>query len=98
MKRISQISMVALLLCFLPMLSVVSEAAMDHDKLLKDPGVYATFAMFQMGEHCGRWIMKRVSRRPPSPKVFEKHADKLIVDTHLLRVVCLRADVIVRIH
>lgn len=65
MKRISQISMVALLLCFLPMLSVVSEAAMDHDKLLKDPGVYATFAVFKMGSTGGRWIMKRVSRRPP---------------------------------
>ena len=26
---------------------------MDHDKLLKDPGVYATFAVFKMGEH---WV------------------------------------------
>ncbi len=99
MKRISQISMVALLLCFLPMLSVVSEAAMDHDKLLKDPGVYATFAVFKMGEHW--WQMDheaRVKAASEMKKVFEKHADKLIVDTHLLRGLSERADVLVRIH
>ena len=99
MKRISQISMVALLLCLLPMLSVVSEAAMDHEKLLKDPGVYATFAVFKMGEHW--WQMDheaRVKAASEMKKVFEKHADKLIVDTHLLRGLSERADVLVRIH
>ena len=51
MKRISQFGMVALLLCFLPTLSVASESAVDREKLLKDSGVYATFAVFKMGEH-----------------------------------------------
>ena len=42
------------------MLSVVSEAAMDHDKLLKDPGCLRNVCMFKMGSTGGRWIMKRV--------------------------------------
>ena len=51
MKRISQVGMVALLLCFLPTLFVASESAVDREKLLKDSGVYATFAVFKMGEN-----------------------------------------------
>jgi chlorite dismutase len=99
MKRISQFGMVALLLCFLPTLSVASESAVDREKLLKDSGVYATFAVFKMGEHW--WQVDheaRVKAASEVKKVFEKHADKLVVDTHLLRGLSERADFLVRIH
>ena len=83
MKRISQFGMVALLLCFLPTLSVASESAVDREKLLKDSGVYATFAVFKMGEHW--WQVDheaRVKAASEVKKEFEKHADKLVDDTH----------------
>lgn len=71
----------------------------DRERLLKDTGVFATFAVFKASDSW--WQMDREARTKATSeakKVFEKHADKLTVDTHLLRGLSERADFLVRIH
>lgn len=74
-------------------------AEVDREKLLKDPGVYATFAVFKVGD---QWAQMEKEARASSvgdvKKVFEKHADKVAVDTYLLRGLSERADFFIRVH
>jgi chlorite dismutase len=87
-----------MLLCALFMLAQ-SALAEDRDKLLKENGVYATFAVFKASDHW--WEMDHETRTKgvaEVKKVFEKHADKLTADTHLLRGLSERADFLVRLH
>ena len=61
-------------------------AEVDREKLSKEPGVYATFAVFKVGD---QWSQMEKETRADSvadvKKLFEKHADKVAVDTYLLR-------------
>ena len=74
-------------------------AEVDREKLLKDPGVYATFAVFKVGD---QWSHMDKEARAGSvaevKKVFQKHADKVAVDTYLLRGLSERADFFLRVH
>lgn len=74
-------------------------AEVDREKLLKDPGVYATFAVFKVGD---QWSQMEKEARAGSvadvKKVFQKHADKVAVDTYLLRGLSERADFFLRVH
>lgn len=99
MKRLSQIAIVTLLTCLFPTLSLVSEAAMDRDKLLKDPGVYGTFAVFQVDEDW--WKLDKPARMSAVSEmkaIFQKHSEKVITDAYLLRGLVEKADFLVRIH
>ena len=74
-------------------------AAADREKLLKDPGVYGTFAVFKVD---GDWwkLDKNVrgSAAAEVNNVFQKHADKVVTDTYLLRGLSEKADFFVRVH
>ena len=74
-------------------------AEVDREKLLKEPGVYGTFAVFKVGDHW--WQLDhdiRAGAAAEVKKVIQKHADKVTVDTHLLRGLSERADLFVRVH
>lgn len=74
-------------------------AEVDREKLLKDPGVYATFAVFKVGDH---WLQMDKEAMAVGvsevKKVFQKHAGKVTVDTHLLRGLSEKADFFLRVH
>lgn len=74
-------------------------AEVDRERLLKEPGVYATFAVFKVGEDW--WKMDRDARTKAVvdvKRLFQKHADAVIVDTYLLRGLSEKADFFIRIH
>ena len=93
------LSILGLLFSALLILVDPLHAEVDRDKLLKEPGVFATFAVFKLGDHW--WQLDhdaRVKAASEVKKVFEKYADKVVADTHLLRGLSERADLLVRIH
>lgn len=97
MKRSGHFAMA--LLVSLILLSSISEAAVDRDKLLKDPGVYATFAVFQVDEDW--WKLDKAARASAVSEVktvFQKHGEAVLADTYLLRGLVEKADVLVRLH
>jgi len=74
-------------------------AAVDREKLLKDPGVYGTFAVFKVDEDW--WKLDKAARSSAAAEVkavFQKHADSVITDTYLLRGLSEKADFFVRVH
>ena len=76
-----------------------AEAAADREKLLKDPGVYGTFAVFKVDEDW--WKMDKAARASSSAEVkavFQKHDDNVTTDTYLLRGLVEKADFFVRVH
>lgn len=74
-------------------------AEVDREKLLKDPGVYATFAVFKVGDQWSQMDKEaRAGGVAEVKKVFQKHADTLIVDTYLLRGLSEKADFFLRVH
>lgn len=86
-------------LCAVMALARVAGAEVDREKLLKEPGVYATFAVFkvadqwsQMDQHAKACAVEEVKR------VFQMHADKVSVDTHLVRGLSEKADFFLRVH
>ncbi|MBH0210313.1 MAG: hypothetical protein HP495_17675, partial [Nitrospira sp.] len=50
MKRVKQTLMVGAVLGLLALFPSAGEAGVDREKFLKDPGVYGTFAVFQVDE------------------------------------------------
>jgi chlorite dismutase len=80
-------------------LTQAAGAQVDREKLLKEPGVYGTFAVFKVGDHW--WQMDHDAKSGAAAEVktvFQKHADKVIVDTYLLRGLSEKADFFVRVH
>jgi chlorite dismutase len=74
-------------------------AQVEREKLLSEPGVYGTFAVFKLSEEW--WKMDQAARAAAASEVkgvFQKHADKIIVDTYLLRGLSERADLLLRVH
>lgn len=74
-------------------------AEVDRDQLLKEAGVYATFAVFKASEQW--WQIQPQSRASVNSdikKILEKYADRLTADVYLLRGVSERADILIRIH
>lgn len=74
-------------------------AALDREKLLNDPGVYGTFAVFKVDE--AWWKLDqaaRVSAAAEAKAVFQKHGERLAIDIYLLRGLTERADFFVRVH
>ena len=97
--RIGQLGYAAVVFAILFMSSPAFVEAVDRDKLLTDPGVYGTFAIFKVEEDC--WKMEkaaRVSALDEAKAVFRKHDEKIAVETYLLRGLSDRADFFVRVH
>ena len=76
-----------------------AEAAADREKLLKDTGVYGTFAVFKVDEDW--WKLDKTARASAAAEVkavFQKHGDNVTTDTYLLRGLSEKADFFVRVH
>lgn len=88
----------------LMMLSVMAVAPpagaeLDREKLLKEPGVYGTFAVFKVGEHWGYMDQAaKAGAMTEVKQVFQKHGDTVVVDIYLLRGLSEKADFFVRLH
>jgi len=87
------------ILGFMVIFAQVAGAEVDREKLLKDPGVYATFAVFKVGDQWGQ-LDKQAKAIAVSEvkKVFQQHSDKITVDAHLLRGLSEKADFFLRVH
>jgi len=74
-------------------------AQVEREKLLSEPGVHATFAVFKVSEDWWKADQAvRGSAAAEVKKVFQKHADKVTVDTYLLRGLSEKADFFIRLH
>ncbi|MEK6604292.1 MAG: chlorite dismutase family protein, partial [Nitrospirota bacterium] len=76
-----------------------AQAAVDREKLLADPGVYGTFAVFKVDEDW--WKLDKAARASSVAEVkavFQKHGDHVTTDTYLLRGLVEKADFFVRVH
>src|SRR2546426_6531214 len=76
-----------------------TQAAVDREKLLKDTGVYGTFAVFKVDGDW--WKLDKAARSSAAAEVkavFQKHADDVVTDTYLLRGLSEKADFFVRVH
>jgi chlorite dismutase len=74
-------------------------AAVDREKLLTEPGVYGTFAVFKVDGDW--WKLDKAARGSAAAEVkavFQKHADNVATDTYLLRGLSEKADFFVRVH
>jgi len=74
-------------------------AAADRDKLLKDTGVYGTFASFRLDE---AWMKQdqatRIGQLTRLRGVVEQHRERIAVDLYLMRGLSDHADVMFRLH
>jgi len=71
----------------------------DREKLLSEPGVYGTFAVFKVSEEWWKADPAvRSSAAAEVKSVVQKHADKVAVDTYLLRGLSEKADFFLRVH
>lgn len=76
-----------------------AQAVVDRDKLLTEPGVYGTFAVFKVYEEW--WKLDKASRESAAAEVkgvFQRHEEKVTTDTYLLRGLSEQADFFVRVH
>jgi len=74
-------------------------AAVERDKLLSDTGVYGTFAAFSVDDDWWKLDQKaRADSKGEVTAVFQKHADKVAIDTYLLRGLVERNDLLIRAH
>jgi len=79
--------------------TVSPATAAEREKLLTDPGVYVTFAVFQVDEDW--WDLDAASRQSATAAVREavqKHADRVAADSYLSRGLADRADFFLRLH
>jgi chlorite dismutase len=98
MRSKSILAMVAVFL-FAGILPDIAQAAADREKLLKDPGVFGTFAVFRVDGDW--WKLDKAARGAAAAEVkavFQKHGDHVTTDTYLLRGLSERADFFVRVH
>lgn len=74
-------------------------SAADRDKLLADPGVYGTYAVFKVDQEW--WKLDKAARAKAAAEVkdvFQKHMETVAIDTYLVRGLSERADFFVRVH
>jgi chlorite dismutase len=76
-----------------------ADASADREKLLTDPGVYGTFALFSLGD---TWTKQdqatRISQLTLFKGVVEQHREKIAIDLYLLRGLSDQADLMFRVH
>lgn len=99
MNIISRLALIGLVCGLGSLIALPSHAAVDREKLLKDPGVYGTFAVFKVDEDWWRLDKAaRVSAAAEFKAMFQKHSESVISDTYLLRGLVEKADFFVRVH
>ncbi|MEQ1848290.1 MAG: chlorite dismutase family protein, partial [Nitrospira sp.] len=78
---------------------VDAQSAADRDKLLTEPGVYGTFALFALNDE---WAKQdpamRIVRLTSLKGVVEQHREHVAIDLYLLRGLSDHADLLFRIH
>jgi len=90
---------VSVIICFLGIVMQGPAQAADRDKLLIDPGVYGTFAAFRIDDEWGRLDQKtRLAHLNTFKGVIERHREKLVIDSYLLRGLSDHADFLLRVH
>ena len=78
--------MVLVLSLLVAFLQGAAQAAPDREKLLSEPGVYGTFAVFQVDQDW--WKLDKAARGAAAAEVegvFQKHAELVAIDTYLDR-------------
>ncbi|NOT23782.1 MAG: chlorite dismutase [Nitrospiraceae bacterium] len=81
------------------LVAVSSVEAADREKLLSEPGVYGTFAVFRLDED---WIKQgqttRITQLLTLKGVVEQHREKVAIDLYLLRGLSDHGDLMFRVH
>lgn len=73
--------------------------AADREKLLTDPDIYGTYAVFAVDEDWHKLDKAaKDAALADAKRVFQKHAEQVTTDTYLLRGLTDRADIMVRVH
>src|SRR5207249_9294168 len=73
-------------------------AAVDREKLLTEPGVFGTFAVFKVDDSW--WKLDKAARTFAATEVkavFQKHGDNIITDAYLLRWLMGKTDFFERV-
>lgn len=94
-----QRSILAVMVLTFMLCAQIAGAEADREKLLKEPGIYATFAVFKVGDEW--WKMDRDARTKAvaeAKSVFQKYSEQMTIDTYLLRGLSEKADFFLRIH
>jgi chlorite dismutase len=89
---------IVIALCSVTLYEQQAQAA-DREKLLSDPGVYATFAAFKLDPEW--WKLDKGARDTAAAAVKEvvhKHGEHMAIETYLLRGLSEHADVLIRLH
>jgi len=74
-------------------------AGPDREKLLADPGVYATFAAYSFTDDWGKKEgATRIALLTVLKGVVEQHREKIAIDLYLLRGLSDHADILFRAH
>ncbi|MDH4082087.1 MAG: chlorite dismutase family protein [Nitrospira sp.] len=92
---------IALLLLWVLIGSWISSvhAGGDREKLLAEPGIYGTFAVFGLDDEWGRVEPSaRIARLATLKGVVEQHREHVAIDVYLLRGLSDQADLMFRIH
>lgn len=77
----------------------LAHAAADRERLLAEPGIYGTFAVFALDDEWGRLEPStRIARLATLKGVVEQHREKAAIDLYLLRGLSDQADILLRIH
>lgn len=77
----------------------LAHAEVDRERLLAEPGIYGTFAVFVLDDEWSRLEPStRIARLATLKGVVEQHREKAAIDLYLLRGLSDRADVLLRIH
>lgn len=99
MKPRPRIFLIIMIACCSIMVCGQLTQAADREKLLSDPGVYATFAAFKIDPEW--WHLDKGARDTAVAAVKEvvrKHGEHIAIDTYLLRGLSEHADVLFRTH
>ncbi|MCP9439087.1 MAG: chlorite dismutase family protein [Nitrospira sp.] len=76
-----------------------SFGAADREKLLTEPGVYGTFALFTLSDSWMKYDQAtRISQLTLFKGVIEQHREKIAIDLYLLRGLSDQADLMFRVH
>jgi chlorite dismutase len=81
------------------LMSLSAVEAADREKLLKEPGVYGTFAAFRLdGDWAKQGQTTRITQLLTLKGTVEQHREKVAIDVYLLRGLSDHADLLFRIH
>jgi chlorite dismutase len=76
-----------------------SFGAADREKLLNEPGIFGTFAVFALDD---AWMKQnqatRISQLTLLRGVIEQHREKIAIDVYLMRGLSEKADLMFRVH